>query len=168
MSSEHDRLLTAVVELERRTHERGWDRSPTLYVLDRTAGSEPILEDSAIWDGERPSEVLRFIAHATSTLLRDILLEDFAQPWAWVFVHEAWLVKLEGGLDDVLTNELAVEHRLEEHRRRVEIRMAIGVSKSGDEVSIVRQRGEEPKMDRLSMVGGTVIAALRELATVLR
>jgi hypothetical protein len=155
--------LIQLKNLERRAEREGWDKPPKLFALTSRRVVD-LAVPNPLWDAPpRPPDLLEVMAAAAEKGVRIPGLPP--KPIGFAFMFEGWMVKSEQKQKQKLTMALAEEHRLHEHRDKVEIRMIHVVSHEGS-YAIVRERGGEPDVEINNMSGAITDALRRMLAAV--
>jgi hypothetical protein len=165
MGKLHDAIVELLVrEVERR---QAWDEPPQLYRLHLNAGVPslvPFMVPLAIWDMDRPPEVLAYLAHLFD--LNRALMPDTPDLHGMAFRHEGWEV-LHEGLDLAHSeadrakvreaHELALDHRLVTHPQRVEVRMMYAVDRAGITYQAIVRRGQPRAETLVAFPGGRAV-----------
>lgn len=140
-----------VVMLERQADRKGWDQPPALYALLKGGATArfPLPED--FWRLALPRQLLNAIADTLTydrEKARSVLRMVFepSEVVGIAFMTESWIVNTpKDGLYGRATVALAEEHRLHEHRDRVEARTVYVVMRNGTFTVLNRERGRKPE-----------------------
>lgn len=161
---DRQQLESEVRRLERVHHEMGWDQPPRLYILlDDHTVNLPVFEMAAARRFERPPDFLAVFAEWLRGRPEDPLpVHEPARGWA--YVDEGWMLTAADPEEEETAMRQAAEHQLHRHPNRIEVRMAVGVTKT-DRLMVVRVRGGEPHVNHGA--SGYVMDSLRRLAEVL-
>ncbi len=142
-----DELIAALVEVERHVGRLGWDQPARLFALVKTAdliAAEPHLAEqlrAAPSDGYSSVEQDEFTAG-----------EDLAETLAgivWPPAVSGCVLTLERAFvpadaeDDLPADPMAAAAAVAQHPRRLDLRIVVGVTRSGDRHGVARLRGED-------------------------
>ncbi len=157
-----DRLLAALVEVERHVGLLGWDQPPRLFALVRTAdliAAEPHLAEplkAANPDGYTSVEQDEFSAGAD--------LEETLAGLIWPLTVNGCALALERAFlpadaeADLPDDPLAAAKVVAEHPRRLELRLVVGVTRDGERHGVARVRDASEEL----MGGPDLVPALAD------
>jgi hypothetical protein len=164
-------------ELDARTE---WDEPPQLYRLHVSSGVPrlvPVRIPLPMWEMARPPEVLAFIADGMAD---HGLRNHEADLHGMAFRHEGWLVEVEepatlGRAEVRRTHEMALDHTLNTHPDRIEVRMLYAVDRAGITYATEVRRGADharclvvyPSTDPEVVPTGSVLDALDSMVQTL-
>jgi hypothetical protein len=150
-----DRYKEQVAELERRADHDGWDGPPALYILSADERPTKVAVHNRLWEMARPPDVLAVMAHTAESGHPFPREYTPPRPSGIAFMSESWMVEMKAPveMDEIadsdrryaaMTMSLAGEHRLYEHRNRIEAR-TVYVLAEGREAMYVHKRGRKPQ-----------------------
>lgn len=178
-----DRLRAAAEALLRNidaiAEEGGWDQPPRLYAVvapEADEGSDRPLRAIEVHqfmdltvEGNDTLDVLGALVDAfrrrQNTEGRVDMPHGF---YGWAVLLEAWMVHLPEG---AIEPDLELDHPLEQHPDRVEVRLIYCTTVDGEVIGVSRERGSDPELvdpEHIAEDGGRVPRLMRELADLSR
>jgi hypothetical protein len=150
-------MVLILARLEADLEEAGWDEPPRLFTVQRQLAPPELLPATGLdgfllaleqfgphlggMDGPGMARAIESLA--------GLIKDGFPAPaelLGWVLVHEAWLITTTDPNEFGEVAEAAGQHRINQHPKRVEIRMVVAVDRSGTAYQLMRQRGAEPEL----------------------
>jgi hypothetical protein len=164
MGKLHDAIIALLArEVEHRT---AWDEAPQLYRLHLNSAVPrlaPFLIPPAIWEMDRPPEVLTWLAGLFDA--NRALMPSIADLHGMAYRDEGW--EVAPGSPDVRSeaaraemrraHKLALDHQLNTHPRRVEVRMMYAVDRAGITYSANLRRGARRAETTVVFPGGRAV-----------